>query len=51
VGKIHRYPIDCYRFYPDVGPVWADIMDSELLECYMTDNARWYDLVVIFRKK
>lgn len=52
-GPIHRYPVDCYRFLPDVGPVWAEIMGCRLLSVKRSDDnesPRWNDLVLAFRK-
>lgn len=57
-GVFHRYPVDCWRFYPDSGVAlrnWArrNGVDAELLESYTSDQAGggWNDLVCIFVKE
>jgi SAM-dependent methyltransferase len=50
-GHVHRYPVDCWRFYPDAWQALAD--DNEgvtLLEQYMDDKCYWKNNVGIFRK-
>lgn len=52
-GKVHRYPVDCWRFYPDSGQALANWANRngykvELLETY-TDTNKWGDWVAIFR--
>jgi len=56
-GAFHRYPVDCWRFYPDSGNAlvsWArrSGMNPALLESYVSrqldDN--WNDFVAVFVK-
>jgi hypothetical protein len=54
-GKIHRYPLDCYRFYPDAGFAlqnWArrnnyavTLVESLVLR---KDGSEWNDWVAVF---
>jgi hypothetical protein len=53
-GKVHRYPVDCWRFYPDAGQALANWANRsgykvELIESF-TDTNKWGDWVAIFRK-
>lgn len=63
-GSFHRYPVDCWRFYPDSGNAlitWAkrNNYSPALLECFIgkqasTGNAsmdEWNDCVAIFLKE
>lgn len=54
-GSFHRYPVDCWRFYPDAGNAlvnWAkrNKMDAALLESYLSEQNGdvWNDFVAIF---
>jgi SAM-dependent methyltransferase len=56
-GAYHRYPVDCWRFFPDSGLAlsrWANKngFKTEQLECYTSDKELdiWSDYVVIFIK-
>lgn len=56
-GYFHRYPVDCWRFYPDSGRAlikWAkrNSINSALLESYTSDQRDdiWNDFVAIFLK-
>ncbi len=63
-GTFHRYPVDCWRFYPDSGRAlvkWAQRngVDACVLESYVSrqdkyvsrqDNAVWSDFVAVFLK-
>lgn len=53
----HRYPVDCWRFYPDAGyalQVWAGRrgVAVELLESFVAkpQDSSWADFVAVFRK-
>jgi SAM-dependent methyltransferase len=59
-GPIHRYPVDCWRFYPDGFAALARYADLEILEIlhdeediptYPDKSEEWGDLVLIARKK
>ena len=54
-GRVHKYPVDCWRFYPDSGQAlvtWAkrNGFNSTLLECYTQLEGNWYDYVAVFLK-
>ena len=56
-AEFHRYPVDCWRFYPDSGRAlvsWArrNNMDPELLESFTSEQVGdvWNDYVAIFVK-
>lgn len=56
-GAFHRYPLDCWRFYPDAGAAlvrWAGRqgMSVELVESFIgrPRAERWADFVAVFRK-
>lgn len=54
-GKVHRYPLDCYRFYPDAGIAlqnWARRChhDVTLIESVIMrkDDSEWNDWVAVY---
>ena len=56
-GAFHRYPVDCWRFYPDSGNAlvaWAKRqgMNPQLLESFTTRQRLdiWNDFVAVFVK-
>jgi SAM-dependent methyltransferase len=56
-GVFHRYPVDCWRFYPDAGLAlvrWAARrgLAVELVESFIgpPQRERWADFVAVFRK-
>ncbi|PHV10199.1 methyltransferase domain-containing protein [Chitinimonas sp. BJB300] len=62
-GEFHRYPVDCWRFYPDSGRAlisWAkrNGINAALLESYTStqigdrwnDLDQWNDFVAVFLK-
>ncbi|HGY9618775.1 TPA: methyltransferase domain-containing protein [Pseudomonas putida] len=56
-GAFHRYPVDCWRFYPDAGSAlvtWAKRqgMSPVLLESFVTaqDADIWNDFLAVFVK-
>jgi hypothetical protein len=56
-GVFHRYPLDCWRFYPDAGIAlvrWAARrgIQIELVESVigLPQAERWADFVAVFRK-
>jgi SAM-dependent methyltransferase len=57
-GYFHRYPVDCWRFYPDSGHALAawgrrNGYDPMLLESFTgqrSQNDPWHDFVAIFLK-
>lgn len=54
-GSFHRYPVDCWRFYPDSGKAlvtWSrrNGGKAELLESYVQRGGEWQDFVGVFLK-
>lgn len=50
-GPEHKYPLDCWRFYPDGFKALAKYAEMETLESYLDDsNSVWRDCVLICRK-
>lgn len=57
-GAVHRYPLDCWRFYPDSWASLATVTGLELVESYFeTDRlaaavkgGHWRDSAVVVRK-
>lgn len=54
-GSVHKYPVDCWRFYPDSGHAlvtWSQRhkFNPILLECYTQVGGEFHDYVAIFLK-
>lgn len=49
-GPIHRYPVDCYRFYPDAYAALAKYANCRLIECWHDRRGEFEDLVGVFAK-
>ena len=54
-GSFHRYPVDCWRFYPDSGKAllqWAkrNGIHAAMLESYTQKGGTWQDFVAVFLK-
>jgi SAM-dependent methyltransferase len=56
-GDFHRWPVDCWRFYPDSGRAlvtWAirNGVDAALLESYTSfqNGDQWSDFIAVFVK-
>ncbi len=47
-GPIHRYPVDCYRFYPDAYQALADHAGIHLIDVFHDLRGPWNDLVGVF---
>ncbi|RLA43289.1 MAG: methyltransferase type 11 [Gammaproteobacteria bacterium] len=47
-GPIHRFPVDCYRFYPDSMRALARYAQVELVECWHDNRGPWNDIVAVF---
>lgn len=47
-GPIHRYPVDCYRFYPDAYAAMARHAGCHLVESWLDERGPWRDLVGVF---
>lgn len=49
-GPVHRYPVDCYRFYPDSFAALADWCGLRLVHSWTDARGSWRDLVGVFQK-
>ena len=49
-GPIHRYPVDCYRFYPDAFAALARYAGCHLQAVWRDERGPWQDLVGVFRR-
>ena len=54
-GSFHRYPVDCWRFYPDSGSAlvkWGERSGfrNVLLESFIETSGKWGDFVGVFLK-
>jgi SAM-dependent methyltransferase len=49
-GPIHRYPVDCYRFYPDAYAALAKHAGCVLIRSWLDERGPWRDLVGVFRR-
>lgn len=49
-GPIHRYPVDCYRFYPDALQGLARHAGCVLIDSWHDERGPWQDLVGVFRR-
>ena len=50
-GRIHRYPVDCYRFFPDAYRALAKYTDCRLIDVWHDNRGLWNDLVGVFMNK
>jgi hypothetical protein len=48
-GPEHRYPVDCYRFYPDAYRALAKYANCNLIDVWCDQRGPWNDLVGVFR--
>ncbi|MCI0735676.1 MAG: methyltransferase domain-containing protein [Beijerinckiaceae bacterium] len=49
-GPVHRYPVDCYRFYPDAYDALAKYAKCQLIDVWRDERGPWHDLVGVFRR-
>jgi SAM-dependent methyltransferase len=57
-GRVHRYPVDCWRFYPDSWAALSGYVGLELVESYReysnwriaVPGIRWGDAMMVARK-
>lgn len=49
-GEMHRYPVDCYRFYPDAFLSLAKRYNCLLIDFWLDEKGPWKDLVGVFSK-
>ena len=50
-GPIHRYPVDCYRFYPDGFRALSKYANIEVMHIHHDPRGPWKDLVGVFTKQ
>jgi len=49
-GPIHKYPVDCYRFYPDAYLALAKYANCYAVDVWHDNRGPWNDLVGVFSK-
>jgi len=55
-GAVHRYPLDCWRFYPDAFPALARFAGLDVVECHTDRNyaypecAEWGDVFAVLQR-
>jgi len=49
-GQVHRFPVDCWRFYEDGMISMAEWMGLEVLVARVDDQSEWMDAVLIAKK-
>jgi SAM-dependent methyltransferase len=57
-GPVHRYPLDCWRFYPDAWSALCALVGLELVEAYwepdsvapLVEGGEWRDAMLVARK-
>lgn len=47
-GPIHRFPVDCYRFYPDAFHALAKYVGCHAVDVWHDERGPWNDLVGVF---
>jgi len=49
-GPEHRYPVDCYRFYPDAYRALAKFANCRMVDVWSDERGPWKDLVGVFQR-
>jgi SAM-dependent methyltransferase len=55
-GAVHRYPVDCWRFYPDAFPALARFAGLNVVECHTSrtyaypECADWGDVFAVLQR-
>jgi SAM-dependent methyltransferase len=49
-GPVHRYPVDCYRFYPDSYQALAEWCGLRLVHSWTDERGPWRDIIGVFQK-
>lgn len=49
-GPDHKYPLDCYRFYPDSFRVFSKKCNAKLIDLFLDNLGPWNDLSGVFQK-
>ena len=48
-GPVHRFPLDCWRFYPDSAAALCGYVGLELVETFTESGTEWGDWMMIAR--
>lgn len=48
-GPVHRFPLDCYRFYPDAMQGLVGVGGMELVTSWVSEFGPWHENVGVFR--
>ena len=49
-GPVHRFPVDCYRFYPDAMTALSNWGGCNLIDSWREELGEWKDMVGVFSK-
>jgi SAM-dependent methyltransferase len=49
-GPVHRFPVDCYRFFADSFPALAEWSGLRLVHTWTDERGPWRDVVGVFQK-
>ncbi len=49
-GHVHRFPVDCWRFYPDAYAAMAKWSGLSVVDSWTDTDTEWCDAVGILRK-
>ncbi|MEO6359272.1 MAG: methyltransferase domain-containing protein [Sphingomicrobium sp.] len=49
-GPVHRFPVDCYRFYPDSYQALAEWSGLRLIHSWTDERGHWRDITGVFQK-
>jgi len=49
-GQVHRFPVDCWRFYEDGMKAIAKWIGFDVLEARVDENSCWKDAILIAKK-
>ena len=50
-GVVHRFPLDCYRFYEDARIPFSELLGADIVETVWNEEIGWGDLGMVFRVK
>lgn len=50
-GPVHRFPVDCYRFFPDAFEALGHQHDLEVLETWQSPFGPFFDLLGVFARR
>ena len=49
-GPVHRYPVDCYRYYPDGLRALAKWAELTTVHCGFGEKSQWNDVYLVAQK-